>query len=51
MWVGQWVAMDPAFGQDIADATHLKFVEGTLRDAIGVYGFFSKLKIEVLESE
>jgi len=51
VWVGQWVAMDPAFGQDIADATHLKFVEGTLRDAIGVYGFFSKLKIEVVESD
>ena len=48
VWTGQWVAMDPAFGQDVADATHLKFAEGTLRDAISVYAFFSALKIQVI---
>ncbi|MEQ9499652.1 MAG: transglutaminase-like domain-containing protein [Deltaproteobacteria bacterium] len=30
VWMGSagWVAMDPTFGQDIADATHIKFAQG-----------------------
>ncbi len=36
VWTGHaWVAMDPTFGQDLADPTHLKFTEG-LSDAEGL---------------
>lgn len=29
VWMGdRWVAMDPTFGQDVADATHIKFTQG-----------------------
>lgn len=39
VWMGdRWIAMDPTFGQDIADPTHVKFTQGQsdpdgLRDA------------------
>jgi transglutaminase-like putative cysteine protease len=30
VWIGdRWVAMDPTFGQDVADPTHIKFTEGS----------------------
>jgi hypothetical protein len=36
VWMGdRWIAMDPTFGQDIADATHIKFTQG-LSDADGL---------------
>ena len=36
VWTGQtWLAMDPTFGQDIADATHIKLYAG-LSDAEGL---------------
>ncbi|MEM7678803.1 MAG: hypothetical protein AAF449_22705 [Myxococcota bacterium] len=36
IWSGdQWLAMDPTFGQDIADATHIKLHTG-LSDAEGL---------------
>lgn len=37
VWLGSagWVAMDPTFGQDLADPTHVKFTEG-LSDAEGL---------------
>ena len=36
IWTGkQWLAMDPTFGQDIADATHIKLYAG-LSDAQGL---------------
>jgi hypothetical protein len=29
VWTGsEWIAMDPTFGQDIADPTHIKFADG-----------------------
>ena len=30
VWLGQWVAVDPTFGQFPADASHLRFVIGGL---------------------
>jgi|GEM_PF-2402366 len=52
---GRWVAMDPTFGQDVADPTHIKFTEG-LSDADGLREaglvaatLIGDLKLEVLE--
>lgn len=28
VWLGEWIAVDPTFGQLPADATHVKFLEG-----------------------
>ena len=52
---GRWIPMDPTFGQDVADPTHIKFTEGQsdpdgLRDA-GVVAatLIGELELEVLE--
>ena len=49
VWVGEWVAVDPTFGQSVADATHLKLTEGGMEDLLDLVGVIGKLKIEVLE--
>jgi hypothetical protein len=33
-----WVAVDPTFGQDVADATHIALGRGTRQDAIALVG-------------
>jgi hypothetical protein len=56
VWLGdRWVAMDPTFGQNVADPTHIKFTEG-LSDAEGLRQagvaaaeLFGNIKLEVLE--
>ena len=47
-WTGEWVALDPTFGQPIADATHLELGEGNETDAVALMG---QLKISVLGEE
>jgi len=47
--VGTWVAVDPTFGQDIADATHIKLTEGGLEKQVDLVAVMGKLRIEVLE--
>ena len=47
---GRWQAIDPAFGQRHADATHIALLEGeALADLIPLISLIGKLKIEVLE--
>ncbi len=51
VYAGAWVAMDPTWGEDLADATHVKFAVGEA-DSMGVVaGLFGSLQIEVLEFE
>lgn len=35
---GEWIAMDPTFGQPVADATHLALGAGTQVDTVGLLG-------------
>jgi len=56
VWMGdRWIAMDPTFGQDIADATHIKFTQGLsdpdgLRDAgVIAAGLIADLDLKVAE--
>jgi transglutaminase-like putative cysteine protease len=35
---GEWIAVDPTFGQDVADATHIALGRGTRQDAIALVG-------------
>jgi hypothetical protein len=46
---GRWVAVDPTFGQTVADATHIKVVEGeTLAELLPLMNVVGKVKIRVL---
>ncbi len=44
-----WIEMDPTWGQEYVDATHLAFVEGELADQLSIIKLFGQLKIEVIE--
>jgi transglutaminase-like putative cysteine protease len=43
---GEWIAIDPTFGQPVADATHIALGSGTQEDAVGLLG---ALKVEAVE--
>jgi transglutaminase-like putative cysteine protease len=44
VFAGDWISIDPTFGQDIADATHLQLGRGDQTDAVALMG---QLKISV----
>jgi hypothetical protein len=44
IFAGEWVAIDPTFEQDVADATHLQLGQGDQTDAVALMG---QLKINV----
>jgi hypothetical protein len=47
-----WQAVDPTFGQTVADATHIKLVEGeNLADLVPLMDWVGKVKIRVLNVE
>ena len=49
VYVGKWVRIDPTFGQEIADVTHIKLTEGELYRWTDILPTIRKLKLEVLE--
>lgn len=49
VFVGNWVWMDPTFGQDIADATHIKLLTGSVDQWPRLMPFLGMLEVEVLE--
>ncbi len=50
VWLGEWVAVDPTFGQYPADAAHIRFVVGGLAQQVEIVRLIGRLNIEVLES-
>jgi transglutaminase-like putative cysteine protease len=48
VWLGQWVAVDPTFGQYPADAAHLRFVTGGLAQQVEILRLIGNLDIEVV---
>jgi len=50
VWLGQWVAVDPTFGQYPADAAHIRFVIGGLAQQVEIIRLIGRLNIEVLDS-
>ncbi len=46
VWVGEWVAMDPTFGQYVADGTHIILASGSLDAQYVVNGVLGRLSIE-----
>lgn len=51
VWVGKWVEMDPTWGDETVDATHIAFVEGELNAQMRLLKVMGKLRIEVLEEK
>jgi Transglutaminase-like superfamily len=49
VWLGQWVAVDPTFGQYPADASHIRFIIGGLAQQVDIVRLIGNLDIEVLD--
>ncbi len=48
VWLDEWVAVDPTFGQYPADASHIRFVTGGLAQQVEIIRLIGNLDIEVL---
>jgi transglutaminase-like putative cysteine protease len=48
VWLGEWVAVDPTFGQVPADAAHLRFVIGGIAQQVEIVRLIGNLHIEVI---
>ncbi len=48
VWIGQWVAVDPTFGQYPADAAHLRFVIGGLARQVELVRLIGRLQVTVV---
>lgn len=51
VWLGQWVAVDPTFGQFPADAAHLRFVIGGLARQVELVRLIGRLQLNVVATE
>ncbi len=51
VWAGEWVAMDPTWGENLAGATHVKFGIGDTESMGTIAGLVGSLEIKVLELE
>ncbi len=49
VWMDEWVAMDPTFGQYPADAAHLRFVIGGLAQQVDIVRLIGRLEIEIVQ--
>jgi transglutaminase-like putative cysteine protease len=49
VWAGEWVSMDPTFGQQVADATHIILARGSMDAQYVVNGVLGRLHIEEVE--
>ena len=47
VYVGRWVAMDPTLGQDVADPTHIKLIEGGVESLMNLMRYITKISISV----
>jgi transglutaminase-like putative cysteine protease len=46
---GEWIALDPTFGQDVADSTHLALGGGNQVDTVGLLGALQVVDVDVKE--
>lgn len=51
VYVGQWIEMDPTFGQPGVDAAHIALFEGEFADQLGLLQMIGSLKVDILEEE
>ncbi|HEX9241090.1 MAG TPA: transglutaminase domain-containing protein [Anaeromyxobacter sp.] len=48
---GEWIALDPTFGQPVADATHLALGSGSQVDTVGLLGTLKVNGVEVRDAK
>jgi transglutaminase-like putative cysteine protease len=49
---GQWLVVDPTFGQVPADATHIKLLEGSeTADLLPMLDIIGKIRIRIMDFE
>lgn len=51
VFVNEWIPMDPTLGQPVADATHIKMLEGDIQRWPKLIAFLGRTTIEILEVE
>jgi transglutaminase-like putative cysteine protease len=51
VWLGDWVAVDPTFGQFPADAAHLRLATGGLARQLELVRLVGRLEVEVVATE
>jgi len=51
VWLGRWVAIDPAMRQFPVDATHVKFAAGEPEEQMAMMEIIGRLQVEVLPDE
>ena len=51
VWGGRWVSMDPTFGQEIADATHIELVHGGLDRQAEILHLVGNLRVRIIKAE
>ncbi|KPJ52331.1 hypothetical protein AMJ39_08130 [candidate division TA06 bacterium DG_24] len=49
VYVGEWVDIDAAFGQEVADASHIALLEGDAEQLPQLLGLIGQLDIDILE--
>jgi hypothetical protein len=49
MYLGQWVTVDPVFGQLPADVSHLRFATGSPERQLDIMGIIGKIQLTVLK--
>jgi transglutaminase-like putative cysteine protease len=50
VYLDGWRPMDPTFGQDLADATHIKILEGGFERQADLLRVVGKMSVTVLET-
>jgi len=49
VYAGRWVPMDPTLGQPVADATHIKLLEGSVAEWPRLMPFLGQVSIDVVD--
>ena len=50
VWLGEWVAVDPTFGEFPADAAHLRFVTGGLARQVELLRLIGRVRLTIVGS-
>ena len=51
VFAGCWVEMDPALGQTLVDATHIKLIDGGLKQQMSLADVVGNIRLEIVEQE
>jgi transglutaminase-like putative cysteine protease len=49
VYMGEWIWMDPTLGQPVADATHVKLVNGDIAQWARIMPFLGRLQLEITD--